>query len=252
MFDLCFGYCDLVKKPSYLYKDQFRLNAVVTGLDLSKSILDQNEVIVNYHDNGKINAVPAKHGIITVFKIDGEYYTLGLPTENPIAANQDKSLKASVGGMQEANTSVSLLESLEHEIALETGRNLTLLDFDIASQYVCHRVPDWNEWSVCFLKVVALSKVSYTLEELKEKVSLMNKTSTSPYGIYKLEAIIEAAKMTAGLPEGSSQNHKSTILNYYNDKSEDFVIFDNNAIAKLFENLTVQHLFPANRKLSKI
>ena len=251
MFDLCFGYFGARKKSSYPNKNKFRFNSVVSGLDLNKSILEQDEVILNYHEDGKTTSVPAKHGVITLFEINGEYYALGLPTENPCTDKQ-KQLKASIGGMQEANIAVSLFDSLENETAWETNNNLSLSEFYISKTYVCHRVPDWDEWSVCFLKVAALSKVSYTLDELKEMVALINKTANLPYGIYKMEAIIEAAKKTAGLPEGSSHEHKSNIMNYYNDKSESFDIFDNNAIAKLFDHLSVEHLFSSNRKLAKI
>jgi hypothetical protein len=216
-------------------KEKFRFNNVIEGLDLSKKITEQKEVILIYQDNDGIKKIPVKHGIVTIFQINHVHYVLGLPMTNPETNTME--LQASIGGKEKAFVSISMKNSLNKEIKDNTNNKLDLSIFEISSSYVCHRVPDWGEWSVCFIKVVAISK-NFTMDQLKSVVSSMNKG----YGIYELDEVIAAAKITAGMQE-SPNKPKSVIKNHYTGLKESWVIFDDNAISKLFETLTPIKLF---------
>lgn len=226
-------------------KEEFSSLKVVEGLKPEKKILEQDEVKTQYKEGEKIITVSAKHGVITIFKIDdkgnSKYYILGAPVKNP-EGDQPTELKASIGGTPQADYLLSIIDSLEKEVSSETNNILSLINFYISSSYVCHKESNWGDWSVCFLKLAALSKESYTLEQLQNIVSIINKNlnATCLYGIYELDEIIEAAKQTKGQPEGSNKE-KTIIKNYINKeegKIESWVIFDDNAIATLFNNLT--------------
>lgn len=225
-------------------KNNFRFNQVINGLDLSKMITQQPQVILNYQDQEGIKTVPAKHGVITIFLIDGMYFLLAKPMQNPEADTFE--LQASIGGKEEAEQSVSMYESLNNEIKANTNNKLEMAEFEISSTYVCHRVPDWGEWSVCFLKLAALSK-SYSMPALKNLVSSID----SDYGIYELDQVIVAAKLTAGMQE-SADKPKSNLKNYHTGLQESWVIFDDNAISKLFETTCVQKLFNHRTLVAKL
>jgi hypothetical protein len=231
-------------------KEEFTFREVITGLDLEKSILEQKEVMLSYIEDGIKKSVPAKHDIIVLFKIENEYFVLGLPIENPISDNPIE-LKTSIGGLNKANYSVPVSVSLNRDMVADTHGKLSLPEFDISPYYVCSRQPNWGEWSVCFVEIVSLSKNITSLEELKKKVTSINEGSNLSYGIYKLDNVILAAKKTAGLPEGSSKE-KTELRNYLNDKSEHMVIFNDNDMAKLFSNLKPDQLFIDNPKESNI
>ena len=64
-------------------KSEFRTNIVMPSLNLDATILEQSGVVVQYQDDDVVKTVPAKHGIITLFKIDNKLYLLGIKTVDP-------------------------------------------------------------------------------------------------------------------------------------------------------------------------
>lgn len=224
-----------------LTKQAFTFRKVIDNLDLNKSILDQKEVKLGYLDKGVSVSVSAKHDIITLFKINDDYFVLGSPIKNPVSDHPIE-LKISIGGSKKANYSQSLRMSLANEMAAETQHKLSLSDFTLSPYHVCSRQPNWGDWSVTFIEVVALSNNISDLEALKKKVVSMNTNMHTPYGIYKLDDVVLAAKKTAGLPEGSGKQ-TSLLKNYLNDKYEGTVIFNDNDLAELFSSLKPKQLF---------
>ncbi len=228
-------------------KEEFTDREIVKGLDLQKSILDQQGMMLNYMDQGIKQSVPAKHDMITLFKINNEYYVLGQAIKNPVADHPTE-LKVSIGGTNKANYAVSLGESLDKEMAVETQHKLPLSEFDISPYHVTSRQPNWGEWSVCFLEIIGVSKSITHLDELKRKVAAINEGANFSYGIYKLDEVIQAATKTAGVAEGSGKE-KTLLKNYFNSTSERLVIFNDNDLAMLFSQLKPDQLFAAGNKL---
>jgi len=66
------------------------------------------------------------------------------------------------------------------------------------------------------------------------------------YGLYLLDEVISAAKLTIGLAEGSHKP-KSLLTNYLTGENELIVIFDDYAIATLFTERSKEALFPESK-----
>lgn len=143
--------------------------------------------------------------------------------------------------MTEACLTSSLLESIRKDFQDDIHDIFCLSDFYISPQFVCHREPDWGEWSVCFLKLISLYQSPCDMPFLIQKITQLNLLSPSPYGIYNFNEIIKAAALTAYLPEGSTKK-KSFVKNYLNEELEEIVIFDDNALAN-FIHYPLNNLF---------
>ena len=225
-----------------LFKHDFRCNKVMSPLNMESTILEQEGVVVQYQDDYVVKTVPAKHGIITVFEIDSDYYVLGTKVVDPYE-NRGFELQASIGGTNPANTSVPLKSSLGDELASASESHLDLNDFQLSTSYVCHRSPDWGEWSVCYLKIIGLFNNITSMDTLIETVSSINAASRFSYAIYDLKTIIYASKKTAGITE-NRESLKSHIYNHYTHETEIMNIFDDNAVANLFTAMSIEKLFP--------
>jgi len=223
-----------------LTKNEFNYCEVVKGLSKTDPARNQKEVALFYLDEkGEKIAVDFCHGVIAIFEISiptREYFVLGIPGKNTdINAQDANELQASIGDnalLQEDNKR-TISHSLNDMLENETCGIFPLVNFELSSYYVMHRVADWK---LSYLKLVALSKTCLSLNELQEKITLTNDIRKSkcqnPYGIYKLDEVIKAAKETAMLSEG---NKPSTIfMNYYQNQQEQFVILDDRAIDTLF------------------
>lgn len=235
------SFIQLLPSGKLLTKNEFKLRKVVKALDLEKPIVEQKEMILNYADKGVKKSVPAKHDIITAFKINGDYFVLARPITNPIA-DHPVELKVSLGGIKKANYNVPLSTSINNEMILETQDEFSLSDFYLSPYHVTSRQPDWGKWSVSFIEMAGLAKNITSLSILKKKVMAMNERTEFSYGIYKLNEVIQAAKKTAGKPEGSDK--RATLLtNYLDNTSQNMVVFNDNDITTLFSKLTPQQIF---------
>ncbi len=224
---------------SALTKTEFNCVKVLNGLSKDKPTIDQNEVILDYQGKPEEVEVDLCHGIITIFKIpECGYFVLGIPGLNTDKnANGAIQLQASIGDnlpLQKCKNTI--VQSLGSMIKSETHNIISLEEFELSQHYVSHRNADWN---LCYVKTIALYKMNLNLDELKNKVALINKireaNGQDPFGIYKLDEITASAKKTAKLVEEKAATLPTTILNYFTNKHEQFVVLDSLAIDALFE-----------------
>ena len=233
--------------------DNFNCCKVINGLSKNKPAKEQEDVVLSYlNQNNEMETADLCHGIICIFLVAepiADYYILGVPQINTDkGANNAYELQASIGDnkLLQNQEEMTILQSLNDMIKGETYNFFSLNDFNLSPYYVIHRVADWN---LCYIKLVALAKLSLSLNELQQRIISINSTRKSkgqnPYGIYKLDEIVKSANKTAELSEGEKSS--TNFINYCHNQTEQFVILDDRAIDELFKKLDykdIDALFP--------
>lgn len=229
---------------------QFDFLGVVHGLNTEKAITQQKGACASYEENGKKIPVEINHGVVLIFRTpDNREFVLGKTRVNPAGDNPTE-LQTSLGDLGDGVTKIDLFKSikntLQNNIDRETNTGWDLSQFEISNDYVCHRNKEWN---VCYIKMAALYQAPLTEDELKAKLNQINESisNENKYGLYLLSEIVNAAKLTIGLAEGSHKP-KSMVTNYLTREEKPIVIFDDYAIATLFTTKNTEELFPQSLK----
>lgn len=225
------------------YKDirdvsEFKLKKSNTTLNPSNPINDQQDVCLQYRVGEDIKNVSPGNGTICIFQgTDGNNYVLSSSRPYPQLPNV-KGLQVSIGSA--ANVSVSLEESLQEAITKKTYSKFpSLKEFSIAKDYFCNR--DYGDnWNMCYLTTIAISKKKYSVAELKDMADSINAVAqTKPereqffYGIYELAPIVTAAQQQVAGASAATPVQLHNYLKEDAEAAEQHIIFDDASTAGL-------------------